>query len=175
LIGIVDFVGSAVVLLMDLAELKQKVEAIETSLVNNSFVCFHTFKRDDHKLHVCLTDRLRKKCRKGKVWKSKKFLTALKNAEYGFDKTNLRSKGGRDGIFLIDRNYKPPNMIMRKIFNQFIDKEIKYMNNMAENLKTDIKELLAVRLVSHHMRLLGILKLGQIESWLVLADYDDTK
>ena len=31
------------------------------------------------------------------------------------------------------------------------------------------------RLVSHHMRLLGVLSSSATEDWLVLVDYDDTK
>lgn len=34
---------------------------------------------------------------------------------------------------------------------------------------------MAVRLVSHHMRLLGVLKRDANEDWLILVDIDDTK
>ena len=39
----------------------------------------------------------------------------------------------------------------------------------------DISGDKAVRLVSHHMRLLGILYRDPDEDWLILVDYDDTK
>jgi hypothetical protein len=38
-----------------------------------------------------------------------------------------------------------------------------------------VKELQAVRLVSHHLRLLGVLARGEAEDWLVLVDPDATR
>jgi len=36
-------------------------------------------------------------------------LKALKNAAYGFDEKQARSRGGADGIFLLDRHFTPKN------------------------------------------------------------------
>ena len=46
---------------------------------------------------------------------------------------------------------------------------------IAKALETNLKDLLPVRLVSHHMRLLGLLKKNNQADVLVLVDYDDTK
>jgi len=46
----------------------------------------------------------------------------LKNISYGFDSNQRKSMRGRDGIFLVDRDYKPRNNMQVKLFDQFIDK-----------------------------------------------------
>ena len=69
---------------MNLTELKKLTESAEPQLGKEPFVIVHTFVRDSHLLHVALTYRLRRRARKGRVWKTPEFLTALKNAEYGY-------------------------------------------------------------------------------------------
>jgi hypothetical protein len=159
----------------DLDNLKQQVNSIEDGLKDAAFVELGAFERNGRMLHLCLTERLRSVCRKGKVWKSKPFLTALKNAQYGFDETNTRSTGGRDGIFLLDRTFYPPNPMMAKIYDRYLDKPNSGAKEIADALGTKIDELEAVRLVSHHMRLLGLLWRDASADWLILVDYDDTK
>jgi hypothetical protein len=160
---------------ISLDDLKQKVSEIEEKLGEDVFVELGTFERDGRKLHLAMTDRLRRVCLKDKVWKSKAFLTALKNAEYGFDEVMARSSGGRDGIFLLDRDFSPPNPMMHKIFNHFLDKPDSGVDEMAAKLEAKLEDLKAVRLVSHHMRLLGVLYEDENEDWLILVDYDQTK
>lgn len=160
---------------MDLSELKSIISDHESELNKNAFVVLNTFVRDGRQIHIAVTDRLRKKCRKGKVWKSKSFLTALKNAEYGFDESSARSHGGRDGIFLLDRDYRLRNAMQRKLFDQYLDKPESGIEDILFQLEITQNDFKPVRLVSHHMRLLGVLWQDEHEDWLILVDYDDTK
>ncbi|MBX7174917.1 MAG: hypothetical protein K1X72_28330 [Pyrinomonadaceae bacterium] len=160
---------------MTIEEAKSIFEKVEPLLQSEPFVVAHTFERNGKKLNLCLTERLRRIAKRGRVWKSNRFLTAIKNAEYGFDETKARSRGGSDGIFLLDRNFAPPNAMMRKIFDQYLDKETEEVCKIAKKLKTNIECFRAVRLVSHHFRLLGILHQETETDWLILVDYDDTK
>ena len=142
------------------------VEKVEGDLKREIYVVFHTYERNDKKLHLALTERLRKKAKKARIWKTPAFLTALKNAEYGFDSDKARSVGGADGIFLLDRDYVPKNEMMKKIFDRFLDKENSGADFIAEKLGTNIDNLLPVRLVSHHLRLLGLLYRSFTDDWL---------
>jgi hypothetical protein len=160
---------------MDLKEIKRIIESVEDSLPQRIFVIAQTFERNDRLIHVALTNRLKKICKRGRVWKSKAFLTAFKNAEYGFDETHARSQGGSDGIFILTRDYQPENEMMKKIFDRFLDKPQSEANAIAQGLNTPLSELLPVRLVSHHMRLLGLLWQREEEDTLILVDYDNTK
>ena len=126
-------------------------------------------------MHLGITDWLRRIAKRGRIWKSSAFLTALKNAEYGFNESQARSVGGSDGIFLLDRNYKPPNQMMRKIFDQYLDKNSDEIESIARELNTRVDSFRAVRLVSHHLRLLGLLHQNNSGDWIILVDYDDTK
>ena len=160
---------------MNLSEAKIILEAVESKLSDEPFIVAHTFERNDRKLHLGVTERLRRIAKRGRVWKSSAFLTALKNAEYGFDETHARSSGGSDGIFLIDRSFSPRNEMMRKIFDKFLDKADAEVAEIARQLKTNAENFRAVRLVSHHLRLLGLLYQDASDDWIVLVDYDDTK
>ncbi len=42
-------------------------------------------------------------------------------------------------------------------------------------MRINKSDLIPVRLVSHHLRLLGVLKHDEKSDTLVLVDYDDTK
>lgn len=160
---------------MTLQEAKDKITLLENRLGEELLVHFNTFERNQQRLHLALTERLRKKTKKGHIWKSAPFLTALKNAEYGFDEKQSCSVGGADGIFILDRTYTPKNEMMRKIFDQFLDKSNSEAKFIAAELGLELSQLVAVRLVSHHLRLLGVLGQKNDEQWLVLVDYDDTK
>lgn len=160
---------------MHLDEAKNKINAIEEQLAGQPFVIFYVFERNRRLLCVALTERLRKKAKKARVWKSPHFLTALKNAEYGFDEHHARSTGGADGIFLLDREHRPANEMMHKIFDQFLDKPGSGADEIAGELQFPRENLLAARLVSHHLRLLGVIAQKADADWLVLVDFDDTK
>ena len=160
---------------MTLTETKRLLEAVEGRLQREPFVVFHRFNRDGRALNLALTERLMRRAKKGRVWKSPAFLTALKNAEYGFDDRRGRSQGGSDGIFLLDRTFRPANEMMRKIFDRYLDKPGSGIDEICKVLGVEATELLAVRVVSHHMRLLGVLNRKDPEDWLVLVDYDDSK
>lgn len=102
-------------------------------------------------------------------------LATLKNAAYGYDEKQARSAGGRDGIFLMDRTFRPTNEMMHKIFNRFLDNPSSGAEELAAALHMPLQQLLPVRLVSHHMRLLGVLAREESADWLVLVDCDRSK
>ncbi len=157
---------------MDLAAAKERLHEIEPELADRPYVVFHTFEREGRSLHVALTERLRKRARKEGVWRCKEMLATLKNAAYGYDERLARSVGGRDGIFLLDRTFRPANEMMRKLFDRFLDKPASEAEGIAQALGTPLAELLPVRLVSHHLRLLGVLARKDDGDWLVLVDCD---
>ena len=99
-------------------------------------------------------------------------LATLKNAAYGFDELQARSVGGRDGIFVMDRKFRPPNEMMTKLFDRFLDKPSSGAEELATAVGVPLADLLPVRLVSHHMRLLGVLARKDDADWLVLVDCD---
>jgi hypothetical protein len=157
---------------MEPEEAKARLKAIEGELPGTPFVTFHTFSRESRSLHVCITERLRKCARKEGVWRGREMLATLKNAAYGFDEGRARSVGGRDGIFLMDRTFRPANEMMRKLFDRFLDKPGSGAAELAAALGVTLADLLPVRLVSHHMRLLGVLVRKGDADWLVLVDCD---
>jgi hypothetical protein len=157
---------------MELAEAKDRLKAIEDSLADAPFVEFHAFERGGRTLHVALTERLRKAARKEGVWRSREMLATLKNAAYGFNERQARSVGGRDGIFSLDRTFRPANAMMVKLFDRFLDKSGSGAEELAAAVGVPLAELLPVRLVSHHMRLLGVLGRKDEADWLVLVDCD---
>lgn len=157
---------------MDLVEAKERLRAIEDELANAPWVELHTFEREGRSLHLALTERLRKAARKEGVWRSREMLATLKNAGYGFDERRARSVGGRDGIFVLDRTFRPANAMMHKLFDQFLDKPGSGVEELAAALLVPVNELLPVRLVSHHLRLLGVLARKGSADWLVLVDCD---
>lgn len=160
---------------MDLNELKTRITACETALQQNLLVEFDRQAVAGKMQVTFLSPALLKKCKKARVWKSQAFLITLKNIRYGFDELQSRSVSGRDGIFLIDRHFTPRNSMQKKIFDQFIDKETADFKAIVAALQLHPAELKAVRVVSHHLRLLGILEVRKTENILVLVDYDDEK
>lgn len=160
---------------MNLDELRQLVTAAEPALASAPFVIAATFERDGRPLDLALTERLRKACKRGRVWAQKPFLTALKNAGYGFDLRKAMSPGGQDGIYLVTREYRPANEMMRKLFDRYLDRPDGDAAALCHALGTTPSALLAVRLVSHHLRLLGVLHRTTDRDLLVLVDYDDSE
>ena len=159
---------------MKLQDIKSLVTAAEPRLADQPFVVIHRFEEDERAVRLALTERLRKASRRGRVWKSTAFLTALRNAQYGFDETRAHSPGGSDGIFLLTRSFKPQNEMMRKVFDRFLDRPGSGAEDIAKALGASLESLIPVRLVSHHLRLLGVLHRGATGDTLVLVDYDDT-
>ena len=157
---------------MELAEAKSRLKTIESELAAAPFVEFHTFEREGRNLHVAITARLRKSARKEGVWRSREMVATLKNAAYGYDERQARSIGGRDGIFLMDRTFRPANEMMHKLFDRFLDNPGSGAEELAAALGVGLADLLPVRLVSHHLRLLGVLTRGKGGDWLVLVDCD---
>jgi len=155
-----------------LRTLKAHVTRIEPALpLSPCTELLHT-PTDDRILHVCLTAQLKTRCRRGRVWKSVPFLTALKNTAYGLRPERTRSRGGADGIFRLDRSFHPPTSMMKKVFDRFLDRPDG--EALAAHLNTRPDALSAIRVVSHHMRLLGVHVSGR-HDWIVLVDYDNEK
>lgn len=159
---------------MDLSALKARVTSIEELFESDIAVELCHFDTPHGKLVLSLTERLRHSCRKGKVWKSNAMLTALKNTQYGFDRTRTRSRGGADGVFLLDRTFEPRNEMMRKIFDRFLDKPDPLVAQLSARFAVAAEEFVPVRVVSHHLRLLGVLIEREEAAQLVLVDFDDS-
>ena len=160
---------------MSLKALKTNVASVEDRLADHPFVIAQVFERDGQPLRLALTERLRKACKRGRVWQSTAFLTALRNARYGFDEGKAQSPGGADGIFLLTRAHQPRNEMMRKLFDRFLDRPGSGAEDIARALDTPLASLIPVRLVSHHLRLLGLIHREEIGDTLVLVDYDNSK
>ncbi len=160
---------------MELSHLKERLSEIEQMLAQRPFVEFVCFERKARRLHVALTERLRRIARKHKVWMSTAMLATLKNARYGFSEDRARSRGGADGIFLLDRKFTPENEMMRRLFGGFLDKQGSGATDIASQLGVAVLDLRAARLVSHHMRLLGVLARRDDGDWLILVDLDPSK
>ena len=161
----------------DLKQMKLALKEADSRLALGAepLVVLHAFERDGRVLRLALSPRLRRLARKGRVWRSKELLITLKNASYGFDEALTRSVGGADGVFLLDRAYRPPNAMMKKLFDRYLDKPGSGAEELAAALGTTLAELLPVRLVSHHMRLLGVLHRSADADVLVLVDWDREK
>jgi hypothetical protein len=160
---------------MEIKEAKKKLEVCEKLLEKENLVEFAFLDTGNQKLQLYLSSLLKKNCSKKRIWKSKAFFITLKNIKYGIDLFNFKSKGGRDGIFVIDRSYTPKNMMQKKIFDQFIDNENSDFNQIVNRMNFSSDDINAVRIVSHHMRLLGIHQRIDGIDKIVLVDFDDTK
>ena len=154
----------------DLGALRAALDAAESRLESESFVALPPFVRDGRALHVVLSARFYEVARRARVWKSPAVVVTLKNAGYGFDPAHARSLGGRDGIFLLDRGVDSP--MSRKMYARFLDREGSGAAEVAAWLEAPLAELQPVRLVSHHLRLLGVLHRGRDVDRLVLVDLD---
>lgn len=62
--------------------------------------------------------------------------------------------------------------MMRKIFDRFLDHSSNDAAALAAFLQCATTDLLAVRLVSHHLRLLGVLHTRDDVDVLALVDFD---
>ena len=160
---------------MTLDEAKVAITAAEDDLQSEPFVVAHTFSRDGRDLRVAVTARLKRIAKKGRVWNSKHFLTAFKNSAYGYNESQAISAGGYDGIFRLSRDHKPANEMMRKIFDRFLDKADSGAQEIADAAGAPLDAFLPVRVVSHYVRLLGILHRADDSDTLILVDYDDNK
>jgi len=76
---------------------------------------------------------------------------------------------------LVDRAYTPKNAMMSKLFDRYLDVPECGADQIAKALGTAVEQLQAARLVSHYLRLLGVVWQATGADWLVLVDYDDTK
>ena len=157
---------------MKLSALREAVRDAEPTLAEHPFVVIATFETRAGALQLCLTERLRKRARKAGAWNRPALYSALKNASYGFDEARARSRGGADGLFLLDRSFRPENAMMRKLFAGYLDKPRDGAEEVASALDVPLASLLPVRLVSHHLRLLGMLARRDDADWLVLVDLD---
>lgn len=102
-------------------ELKSTLKALSKDMVEKSIILLDSYEINNKKYNLYLTNQFYRNCKKGKVWLNNDFLITLKNAKYGIDKDNMRSKGGKDGIYLVDRKFQPKNLMQTKIYDRFID------------------------------------------------------
>ncbi len=145
---------------------------METALRESLLVRYGDFVVNERAFSVFLAQKLMKEARKSKVWKSKEFCITLRNIKYGLDPEQSKSKGGRDGIYLLDKGFRPYNEMQRRIFDRFTDKPDSDYMAITEQLNLDRDKTVAVRVVSHHMRIVGIYHKGKTEDTLVLVDVD---
>lgn len=154
------------------SDLKESLKNSEQALSVDAVAKLATFERDGRSLTVFITKSFRKRCRKEGVWMQPQLLSTLGNAAYAFDPADARSPGGRDGIFLLTREHRPPNNMMTRIFDQFLDKPGSDAAALGERFGKPLTELIPVRLVSHHMRLLGVMVRDGDSDRLILVDLD---
>lgn len=164
---------------MELREIRTRVDSIQDQLPVAPFVELVRFDDGERVLRVALTDRFRQRAMRAKVWASEGMLRALTKAQRGFRAEHPRSLGGDDGIFVLDRNFRPENVMMRRMFQGFLDQRpqelrsiLSALGRAPEDAHGDVQ---AVRLVADHTRLLGLLVRGMNEDWLILVDLDPTK
>lgn len=154
----------------DLSTLQRELADAEVQLATATYVALHPVARDGRPLQVVLTRRFHRIARRARLWRSTALLVTLKNAGYGFDPARARSLGGRDGIYLIDRTVDGP--MTRKLYTKFLDRPGSGAPELAAYLGAELPQLHAVRLVSHHLRLLGVLHRGDASDRLALVDLD---
>jgi hypothetical protein len=161
---------------MDLEETKamlDRARALLSATGASAFVVAHRFSRNGRDLELVLSARLMRVLKRERLQHSPRVHKALKNAGYGFDPENPRSESGRDGLFLLDRDHHPPNEMMRKLFDRYLDHGD--AEDLVAFLGCSLADVLPVRLVSHHLRLLGVLQRKPACDVLALVDVDDTK
>lgn len=154
----------------EVAALQQALDSAEARLATEEFAELPATERDGRTIRVVVTRRFYKLARRARIWRGVALAVTLKNAGYGFDPARARSLGGRDGVFLLDRGHD--NEMTRKIFRRFLDRPDSGAAKIAEFLSTTLGELQAIRLVSHHMRVLGLLYRSTETDWLVIVDFD---
>lgn len=157
---------------MQIENIKSRLSALEDELAESLLVSYEDFEVNGKSFKVYLSRSLRKRARKARVWKTNEFCITLRNVKYGLDPDSAKSKGGRDGVYLLDRDFKPANEMQKRIFDQFIDKQNSDYATIVDALKLSHERIRAVRVVSHHMRLLGICHTGKEEDILVIVDVD---
>ena len=78
---------------------------------------------------------------------------ALLNLRYGYDPRLSQSRGGKDGIFRIDEDFRPSNSMVRKLYNRYLGSSIGQKELACFSF--DLDQIQGVRVVSHGLRLLG--------------------
>ncbi|MFH0980934.1 MAG: hypothetical protein V2A79_05285 [Planctomycetota bacterium] len=128
------------------------------------------------RLRVYLSPHFRRVLRKSRPAQTAHLVKALRNVKYGFDIKRSQSRGGRDGIFAVSRDFRPRNAMMVKLYNRYFDTP----QGKAElrHYFDDPGATRGVRVVCHSLRLLGFMELrdedGCSVQKLVLADMDAT-
>jgi len=163
--------------MLSIKDLKQRLKDLGKPIYKNGITALSH--NEENHTWVYITEDFVRKCKKAKIWNTPAFLSTLRNCWYGIDVKKMKSPGGKDGIFVIDRNYKPKNEMQRKIFDQFIDKENSLFKIACLYFDKKEEDAIAVRIVSHHMRLLGIMfrdtNQSHTANLILLVDFDKTK
>ena len=96
------------------------------------------------------------------------------NVEYNFSWRN-QDTGNYFHSINQDGQKRRPSLVCRRLqelFDRFLDKARGGAKKLAAALAVTLADLLPVRLVSHHMQLLGVLARKDDTDWLVLVDCD---
>lgn len=155
-------------------DISGRLKKLGKSLDSKEIALLSEYHRDGSILSVHIIGQFCKRCRKAGVWARSELYATINNAQYGFDQSASFSPGGRDGIFRLTREYRPKNAMMKKLFDQFLDKSGSAAQEIADHFNVPKAELIPVRLVSHHMRLLGVLVSLDHHAHLVLVDVDQS-
>lgn len=157
---------------LQIEDVKSRLAVLESDLTASLLVHYEDFTVNQRSYRVYLCQKLMKQARKNRVWKSKEFCITLRNVKYGLEQDSARSRGGRDGIYLLDQNFKPYNDMQRRIFDQFINNPASDFIAITKELDLSTAHIKAVRVVSHHMRIVGIYHTGVETDTLALVDVD---
>lgn len=127
-------------------------------------------------LRVFLSRHLVRAIVKGRLQHSALLWKALLNLRYGYEPARGNSPGGRDGIFRVTRDFKPPNEMQRKLYDRYLDRP--EGRDELCRFVSNVDEAHGVRVVSHGLRLLGFVEVpsdGSAAMALVLVDVDVNK
>jgi hypothetical protein len=154
---------------MDLAEAKAALADSNNVLQTQRVADFAELDTPNGPIRLCLTDRLRNRCRREKKWRSRGLLMALTAAGKGYDPDDHQR--GVEGLFRVDRDRAITNRMMEKLFDGFLDKPDSLVPALEEAFGIDRVSWVPVRLVSEPFRLLGVFIPGEV-SMVVLVDFD---
>lgn len=141
---------------MKLEEIAEHLSAAQQQLEGRSFVPCLTMTRDGKTVTVGITARFLKAVRQAGFDRSPRLYSALRNAGYGLDRARPRSRAGRDGVYLLDRSFRPVNEMMAKIYDRYLDRDGSGASGVAKALGVALTDLQAVRVVAHGIRLIGV-------------------
>lgn len=155
---------------MQLDEAKAQLKETDAVLQDQRVADFADLDTPHGPLRLCLSDRLRNRCRRAKKWRSRGLLMALTAASEGYDPEGFQR--GVEGLFRIDRDRTLTNRMIDKIYDGFLDKPDPLVGALEEAFGVPANQWVPMRLVSEPFRLLGVLISLEETKVLVLVDLD---